>query len=244
MMDALRRATDQVCDALVRTDLDAPSLLPGWSRRTIACHLRYGAEALRQMTVDALADREASYYPLGRDAQRPSTLVPRGPDDDVVASLRHESDRLHEIWSTVDDWALTVWEPANNPDLGNVPLRRLLLARLTEVEVHGTDLDAGLGQWSETFVAAALPMRLEWMNTRRTNHRAVDESVRASWVLRADDRALSWRIDVDGASLRSAPSDDATGATLIERPAAELLALLLGRSDDVPPGFAEALPGP
>lgn len=244
VLQAVREATDRVCAALASCDLGAPSLLPEWSRLTIACHLRYGAETLRQMTVDALAGREASYYPLGRDLQRPGTLRPRDARDDVVPSLRHESDRLHEIWSTVDDWSLTVWEPADNPDLGNIPLRRLALARLTEVEVHGTDLGLGLGPWSSTLVDEVLPMRLEWLATRRSNHRPVDESIRASWLLRRTDGELSWRLDVDGPVVRSRPSTDAVGATIVERSGAELLALLLGRSDDVPPGLAAALPGP
>ena len=244
VLRAVRLATDDVCAALAACDLDAPSLLPGWSRLTIACHLRYGAEALRQMTVDALAGREASYYPHGRNAQRPATLRPRDADDDVVASLRHESDRLHEIWSTVDDWSLTVWEPADNPDLGNIPLRRLALTRLTEVEVHGTDLGVGLGPWSPTLVDEVLPMRLEWLTTRRSNHRSVDESIQASWLLRRTDGELSWRIDVDGPTVRSRPSTDPDGAIVVERAGAELLALLLGRAEDVPAGFAAALPGP
>jgi len=244
ILDALVRATDDVCHGLAGTDLGAPSLLPGWTRLTIACHLRYGAEALHRMTLDALAGRPASYYPLGRDAQRPGTLVPRGPDDDVVVSLRESSSRLHDLWAAVDDWSLVVREPAGNPDLGDVPLRRLLLARLTEVEVHGTDLGVGLGPWSDAFVHAVLPMRLEWLNTRRSNHRAVDESNRGSWLLRATDVALSWRIDVDGPTVRSEPSSDARGAMVVDRPARDLLALVLGRADDVPRGWAEALPGP
>ena len=244
ILQALARATDDLCDALAGAELDAPSLLPGWSRRTIACHLRYGAEALRQMSLDALAGRPASYYPLGRDAQRPSTLEPRGPDDDVVASLRQRSAELHDTWSTVSDWSIVVREPADDPDLGEIPLRRLLLARLAEVEVHGTDLGLGLGPWSGAFVSEVLPMRLEWLGTRRSNHRPVDESIVASWLLRATDAPLSWRIDVDGPAVRSAPSTDAAGAIVVERPAADLLALLLGRLDDPPAGFAAALPGP
>lgn len=243
ILEALEASTGDVCSALATTDLDAPSLLPGWSRLTIACHLRYGAEALRQMTLDALAGRWASYYPLGRDTQRPGTLLPRSPDDDVVASLRDASSALHDVWRDVADWTLVVREPPDNRDLGDVPLRRLLLARLTEVEVHGTDLGVGLGPWSDVFVREVLPMRLEWLNTRRSNHRVVDESIVVSWLLRATDSSLSWRIDVDGPAIRSAPSTDATAARVIERPATDLLGMLLGRVEP-PADFAAALPGP
>lgn len=244
VLDALRVATDRLCDALVACpDLDTPSLLPDWSRLTIACHLRYGAESVLRMTIDTLAGRPASYYPLGRATQRDGTLSPRGPDDDVVTSLRTTSTALDELWSSVGDWTVVVREPPDNPDLGDVPLRRLLLSRLTEVEVHGTDLDLGLGPWSDVFVAEVLPMRLEWLNVRRSNHRTVDTSIHASWLLVATDRDLAWRIDVAGTQVRSQPSNDASGATVIERPGADLLGMLLGRVEP-PPGFRAAFPGP
>jgi hypothetical protein len=38
----------------------SPSLLPGWSRLTVACHLRFGAEALLRMTRDARAGKETA----------------------------------------------------------------------------------------------------------------------------------------------------------------------------------------
>ena len=38
----------------------SPSLLPGWSRLTVACHLRFGAEALLRMTRDAWAGKETA----------------------------------------------------------------------------------------------------------------------------------------------------------------------------------------
>ena len=81
--------TRMLVAALERCDLLAPSALPEWSRLTIACHLRYGAEALARMTHDALAGRTTAYYPGGRDEQRPGTLVPRRGEApvDVVQSL-------------------------------------------------------------------------------------------------------------------------------------------------------------
>ena len=56
--------------------LEGPSELPGWTRPTIICHLRYGTHALRRMTLDAMAGRDTSYYPQGRARQRPTTLLP------------------------------------------------------------------------------------------------------------------------------------------------------------------------
>ena len=246
VLDQLDRATAEVVAALAATDLDAPSLLPGWSRLTVACHLRYGAEALRWMTGDALAGLPTSYYPDGREAQRPMTLAPRRDESsaDVVASLRKESEALHDLWRTVKDWAVPVVEPPDNPDLGPVELRRLALTRLTEVEVHGTDLGVGLGPWSEVFVRRVLQMRLEWLNSRRSNHRDVDTTTHASWLLVATDMTVSHVVTVDGPTVVSHSGD--TADATIRGTGAELLALLLGRAPAgfAPDNFSRALPGP
>jgi hypothetical protein len=161
----LALSTTALIDALTRLGeaglLDA-SLLPGWSRLTIACHLRYGARALAWVTDDAVAGRPTSFYPRGRAEQRPATLVPEPGESpaDVVASLQDASAALHERWRGVTDWTVAVTEPDDNRDLGPVSLGRLALVRLTEVEVHGTDVAIGLGPWSHVFVREALPMRL------------------------------------------------------------------------------------
>jgi predicted nucleotidyltransferase len=47
----LARVTATLVDALLDVDLLADSELPGWSRLTIACPLRYGAEAMRWMMM-------------------------------------------------------------------------------------------------------------------------------------------------------------------------------------------------
>jgi uncharacterized protein (TIGR03083 family) len=198
------------------------------------------------MTQDALAGRSTSYYPQGRPAQRPMTLAPRPGESggDVVASLAAQSRRLHDLWRAVDDWEVAVIEPPDNPDLGDIPLARLALARLTEVEVHGTDLGVSLGPWSDVFVRHVLPMRLEWLNSRQSNHRVVDTTVRASWLLVATDMDVNQVITVEGPNVVSSPGDSAD--TRIIGTGAELLALLLGRAPKsfAPEDFTRALPGP
>jgi len=61
--------TAGIVDALSKLDEHksaAASRRPGWSRLTIACHLRYGAEAIGAMTEATLSGRPASYYQVGR----------------------------------------------------------------------------------------------------------------------------------------------------------------------------------
>lgn len=220
--------------SLERSELLAGSLLPGWDRLTIACHLRYGANASHRMTEDALAGRATSFYPLGRNLQRAATLAPS--DDEtpagVIASLDQESRRLDELWASVGagDWQLAVDEPDDNRDLGPITLWILAILRLTEVEVHGYDLDLGLSPWSETFVSAALPMRLGWLPTRRSNHRSVDGSIDGRWALVRTDgtsfviEASGDRVDVQEHT--SVPSVDATIVGTGEL----LLRFILGRA--------------
>ncbi|HEY8525327.1 MAG TPA: maleylpyruvate isomerase family mycothiol-dependent enzyme [Acidimicrobiales bacterium] len=248
------RTTGTVVAALEGLDevgLRAPSALPRWSRLTIACHLRYGAQALLRMTDDVAAGRPPSFYPEGRDAQRPGTLEPGAAESPaaVVDSLREASGALAARWRTVTDWDAPVVEPGGAAHLGPVTLGRLAILRLTEVEVHGTDLGLGLGPWSDTFVRAALPMRLAWLPSRRSNHRPVPGDVRRSWLLAATDAGPTTRLAVDGATVTStpvppgAPVPDAD--VVIEAPSRELLALLLGRSSlPVAADFNRAFPGP
>ena len=238
-------------------ELAAPSRLGGWSRLTITCHLRYGAEALAAMTRDARAGRPASYYPEGRVRQRPATLVPRHGErpEQVVATLGSASRLLHQDWSKMRawEWNGAIAEPPGNVDLGPLPLGSLPLLRLTEVEVHGTDLGLGLDEWSETFIAAALPFRLDWLNVRRANHRPVDEAVEGEWLL-APEGGPTYLVSVHGSRVEARPRDEGTGArSRIRGTRRDILSLLLGRPTEglafegdveLAQSFGRVFPGP
>ena len=235
LVDAVERATTdllRVLEALSPADLVAPSRLPGWSRCTIVCHLRYGAAASARMTEDALAGRATAFYPDGRDRQRPGTLALASGESpgDACRSLRAESGRLGRLWSSVPDgeWGTVVREPAGNPDLGDIDLATLALLRLTEVEVHGADLDVGLDRWSDAFVAAALPVRLARLDRQRRVG-PDDPLVGTTWWLRpVDGPAHTVTLGPDRTEVRPATGARAPGA-VVEGTAADLLALLLGR---------------
>jgi uncharacterized protein (TIGR03083 family) len=261
VVSAVSERTGAIAECLHRLsdhDLLSPSELPLWSRLTIACHLRYGAQALRTMTAGALNGQSVAYYPGGRAAQRPRTLAPFPGESPqaVVASLAQAGEDLDRLWVALDAsaWSREVREPAGNPDLGTVALSRLPFLRLTEVEVHGTDLGAGLADWGEFFVRAVLPMRLEWLNTRRTNHREFDQGLVGSWLLVATD-GPTYKVSVDGSTVESHPAGPEEEARCtITATGRDLLALLLGRAFRTPPNisgdvqfgeaFSDALPGP
>lgn len=116
------------------------------------------------MTDDALAGRPTAYYPEGRAAQRPGTLQPAS--DEAVAAVVDDLEDAGSVllarWSALDEaaWTTVVREPADNPDLGPLTVEHLAVLRLTEVEVHATDLDIGLPDWSDVLVELAVPRRL------------------------------------------------------------------------------------
>lgn len=228
---ARHRELASILRAIDSKTLLEDSALPGWSRLTIVCHLRYGAQASERMTRDALAGLPTGFYPDGRSSQRPSTLRP-GPDEksaDVVQSFRECSAALDELWADIpaEVWeATTIHEPEDNPEIGSITLMQLAILRLTEVEVHGTDLDLGLSNWSSTFIDAALPMRIAWLPRRH----APSQGSLGSWNLVASD-GPSFNVAV---SQRVAPvshSEACQADVTISGSKADLLGLLLGRLD-------------
>ena len=260
LVGAVTARTMELTGALRGLDdgqLGAPTALEGWTRLTIACHLRYGAEALRRMTLEATAGHPTSYYPRGRPLQRPATLAPAPGESpvEVVDSLVELSGALQRTWESVADggWEVMVDEPEDNPDLGSLPLQGLPLLRLTEVEVHGGDLELGLHDWSAGFVRAALPFRLDRLNLRRAATMP-GEPIERAWLLVATDGPVR-RVTVRGGSVSSVPAGaDDTATAVIEGSSRDILALLLGRPTTVPltirgdrafgGAFSDALPGP
>jgi hypothetical protein len=219
----------------------------------VLAHLRYVASAMRRMTEGALAGRSEPMYPGGRAGLRPHTIVPAAGEsaEALVASLDDETAALERLWQTLslDDWQRRIDEP----DHGPIPLSQLLVLRLTETEVHGTDLGfAAIAAWDAGFVEVTLPLRLAWLD--RARHRPdADLSVSGSWLL-SDGRAR-WLVVAHGADVHAYIADADTGADCQLRASRrDLLALLLGRPPDEPiersgdvelaDAFKRAFPGP
>ena len=144
-------------------------------------------------------------------------------------------------------------EPPDNPDLGPTTLAVLAMAALTEAEVHGCDLGLGLSDWSQTFVRLVLPARLEWLNTRRTNHRAFDRSLSRTWLLVPNVGSPYLVAATAEAVTSQAASVTSDADVVIEGNPRDLLAMLLGRPlasglkasvDEAVEEFQRAFPGP
>jgi hypothetical protein len=97
-------------------------------------------------------------------------------------------------------------------------------------------------------------MRLDWLNTRRANHRDFDAGLEGSWLLVGTD-GPTYRVSVEGTGVESVPADPTSPSrAMIRATSRDLLALLLGRPFRQPPivtgdvafgeAFASAFPGP
>ena len=128
--ETARSRTAEVVSALSQNDMSGPSMLPGWDRRTIACHLRYGARAsLRVTNEDGLSGLATSFYPQGRSSQRPGTLVPDLGETaaEVVASLGEEHTPGRNLVAAHPlDWSTVIEEPPASHDLGRTTISSLL----------------------------------------------------------------------------------------------------------------------
>jgi uncharacterized protein (TIGR03083 family) len=239
IVEAVQRRSDELISA-VRAQSDQhlalPARLPGWSRLTILCHLRFGATMTRRMTRATIDGQPTTFYPEGRATQRPTTLrpAPGESSQQVVESLAVQAAELADVWAGLgpNEWARPVVDSNDSGGLRRVPLTigDLALLRLTEVEVHGTDLDVGLRDWSTEFVGAALPRRISWLGTRTQPN--VDESadLPITWLLAATDGpAYLIRIDRNGQTTAEVATLDTTARHRIRGPSRELLAMILGR---------------
>jgi maleylpyruvate isomerase len=123
-------------------DLEAPSLLPGWSRRHVAAHLSLNAEALGNLVEWARTGEVRPMYP-SREAR----------DNDIEASTSRSADelrswfesataRLNSSMATLTEaqWQAEVRTSRGEP----MPATRIPWMRSREVMIHAVDLGTGL----------------------------------------------------------------------------------------------------
>lgn len=129
--------------ALSEADYRAPSLLPGWSRGHVVTHLARNADGLANLLSWASTGVRTPMYASPQTRDDDIEAGATRPAETLVADLREASARLRDLatgldapaWATVLEWRAGARRPASD-----VPG-----ARLTEVVLHGADLDAGLG---------------------------------------------------------------------------------------------------
>jgi maleylpyruvate isomerase len=205
-------ATDRVLATVGAGELEAPSLLPGWTRGHVVTHLARNADSFTWLLDGAAAGEVREQYPGGATTR--AAAIDAGaarPTADLRADLERSAQRLAAAMARLEPAA---WERPVRVTRGEVPARALVWSRLREVEVHHGDLGLGYGPdaWSEGFVAVELPLRIGDLAPRLPRGTALR-------VVVAADHGSSWEVGAGPASMA------VTGS------AADLLGWLLGRDD-------------
>jgi maleylpyruvate isomerase len=218
---ALAMRIDAATQRLLHTAADitdeqarAASLLPGWSRGHVLTHIARNADGLRNLLVWARTGVQTPQYPSLAAREKGITAGAGRPAAQLRADLgQSAADFAAEIGKLQgDDWSAQV---ANLDGPGH-PAWYTLWRRLSEVEIHHVDLDAGYGpaDWPEDFASQSL---------RSATERFAGPDCPPA-LLRSSDSAAVYRIGPAAAD----PAADA--AAEIGGPTRALLAWLLGRS--------------
>ncbi len=156
------------------SDLQAASLLPGWTRAHVLAHLARGSDALRNLLIGARTGQPRAAYasPEARAADIEAGARQTRGDllDDLAAAdnaFRTVSRQLSDqAWATVIDWV---------PGLDPFPAREILVRRLAEIELHHVDLGAGYtaADWPDSFLVVRLP---EPLRAQREERRTWDRT--------------------------------------------------------------------
>jgi len=134
-----------------------PSLLPGWTRGHVLTHLARNADGLRNLLIWARTGVETPQY-ASSEARNDEIEAGAGrPAAELAADLAGSAAAFGaEAARLADgDWLGQVRALRGPAHPAWVTLRR----RLTEVEIHHVDLDAGYGpaDWPVDFSAELLP---------------------------------------------------------------------------------------
>lgn len=201
--------------------LRAPTLCPGWTRAHVLTHVARHAEAMVRLLTWARTGTPTYQYESAE--QRRDDIeagVGRSPSE-LIDDLRTTAETLARTVNEMPDeaWSQTVRRgPGGEGE--PMPARRVLWARLLELEVHHVDLDAGYSpaDWAPAFVqrAAAETARAFGRRPDVTPFKLATPvwtemigDTASTTVTGPADAALAWLIGrSDGAELTAAPSGD------------------------------------
>jgi uncharacterized protein (TIGR03083 family) len=124
-------------------DLDAPTPLPGWTRRHLVAHVHFNAEALHRLVSWAHTGVESRMY-----------ASPEQRRQEIEEGAAFPAERLRELArksaaALADDLLAlppSCWEARVVTAQGRtIPATEIPWLRIREVAVHSVDLDAGVG---------------------------------------------------------------------------------------------------
>ena len=162
--DQIDQATQRLLDdarTIPEADLQAPSLLPGWTRAHVLAHVARNADAMRNLLIGARSGQDRAAYASAQareaDIERSAAMSAK----DLMADLADSAMALRTIVKQLPDEAWQVW--VRVLDSAPFPAAELLTRRLVEAELHHCDLGVGYSpaDWPSAFAAMELaePMR-------------------------------------------------------------------------------------
>jgi maleylpyruvate isomerase len=123
-------------------DLDAPSLLPGWTRKHVVAHLAANAEALGNLVHWAKTGEETPMYTSPEQRNDDIETGSRLPEDRLVAWFEEAAQKLTAAMGELTD---EQWQAEVRTAQGRqVPATEIPWMRSREVMVHAVDLGTGV----------------------------------------------------------------------------------------------------
>ncbi|MEV0801055.1 maleylpyruvate isomerase family mycothiol-dependent enzyme [Kribbella sp. NPDC050281] len=128
--------------ALADADLDAPSSLPGWTRKHVAAHLSNNAEALGNLVHWARTGQERRMYTSREQRNADIEAGSQRPAGELLQRFQQTAQTLAEAMSelTEGQWQAQVLSAQGSP----IPATQVPWMRSVEVMIHAVDLDAGV----------------------------------------------------------------------------------------------------
>ena len=122
-------------------ELDAPSLVPGWTRRHVVAHVGLNARALTRLTEWAATGVETPMYASREERDEEIELGATLPARALRNLSAHAAVHLNVEWRDLDEDA---WRAEVRTAQGRiVPASETVWMRTREVWVHAVDLDNG-----------------------------------------------------------------------------------------------------
>ncbi|GEK18275.1 maleylpyruvate isomerase family mycothiol-dependent enzyme [Cellulomonas persica] len=126
---------------LANDELDAPSLVPGWTRRHVVAHVGLNARALTRLTEWAATGVETPMYASREERDAEIEYGATQPARALRNLSAHAAVHLNVEWRDLSDEA---WRAQVRTAQGRVvPASETVWMRTREVWVHAVDLDNG-----------------------------------------------------------------------------------------------------
>ena len=129
-------------DTIPDDGLDEPTRLPGWSRRHVAAHVHYNAEALRRLVGWARTGVESRMY---ANPEQRAAEIEAGAALPAERLRRMVRDSAEALAAELDSLPGEAWQREVVTAQGRtVPATEIVWMRTREVAVHAVDLAAGV----------------------------------------------------------------------------------------------------